>query len=81
MVKQFLISQLFTVPNGTLMFYLNPIPLSNDFIGFCFELNHWRQISRNIIGSPNLSMGNSVKRPAKLFNGSQTSQTVLTIGE
>ena len=63
------------------MFHLNPVPLSNDFICVIFEGNHWRQISRNIVRGPYLGVDNAVKRPAKLFNGSQASQAILTIGE
>jgi hypothetical protein len=63
MVEQFFIGQLLTVPNRTLMFHFNPVSLSNDFISPRFELNHWRQISRNIIGGPNFGMSNPVERP------------------
>nr|DAQ49597.1 MAG TPA: hypothetical protein [Caudoviricetes sp.] len=73
MVEQFFISQLLTIPNCTLMFYFNPIPLSNDFICMNLEGNHWRQISRNIIRCPHFRMNDTVKRPTKLFNGSQAS--------
>lgn len=63
------------------MFYFNAPALLDNRIGLVFKLYHWRQVCRNGVGGPNLSMDNTIQRPAKLFDCTQAGQAILSIAQ
>lgn len=81
MVEQLLIGELFTVTDCTEAFNLDASHLFDDLVGLGLKLDHRWRVSRDGIGSPNLSVDNAVKPPPKLFDGSNASQTVFAIAD
>lgn len=54
------------------MLNLDAPPLLDDLIRLGFELYHGWQVGRDGIGGPNLGVDDPIKRPTKLFYGTQT---------
>jgi hypothetical protein len=62
------------------MLHNKSIAFQNDIIGFLLEIDHWRKISRDCVGSPHLGMNHSVDGIAEELTGFQASQRVFSVG-